>query len=63
MICDVLSIRKRAWHYLSPEVAACAGLSLAQLQQFVAGTVTLTDDQLRDLATRMGIREEACSNG
>jgi hypothetical protein len=43
-------------------VAARAGLTLQQLQQFVAGTVTLTNEQLRDLARRMGI-PEACSNG
>ena len=30
-------VRKRAWHYLNPDVAAKAGMTLAQLQQFAAG--------------------------
>jgi hypothetical protein len=46
-------IRKRAWHYLSPSVAACAGMTLAELQQFVAGSYQPTEDQLTLLAKRM----------
>jgi hypothetical protein len=52
---DTKKIRDRTWYYLSDEVAAVAGLSLAGLQQFVAGTVTLDDEQLTRLARRMGM--------
>ena len=51
---QVNAIRKRACHYLSPEVAARAGMTLFQLQQFVAGAFTPTDEQLTSLARRMG---------
>jgi hypothetical protein len=48
-------VRKQAWMFLSPEVAGIAGLSLAELQQFVAGTVTLSAQQVEALASRMGM--------
>lgn len=54
----VRAIRLRAVHYLSPDVAACAGLTLQQLQQFTAGAHDLTDDQLERLARRMRMSEE-----
>ena len=44
-------VRERAWLYLSPEVAAAAGLSLTELQQFIAGTQALTDAQVQALAS------------
>jgi hypothetical protein len=50
----VKQVRDRAHHYLSPDVAAAAGLTLQELQQFVAGTQTLSEDQLLSLARRMG---------
>jgi len=50
---DVKRIRDRAAHYLSGEVASCIGISLGQLQQVVAGTQQLSDDQWRTLARRM----------
>ena len=43
---DEAAVRKRAWHYLSPEVAAWAGMTLDQLKQFVAGTLLLTPDEI-----------------
>ena len=46
-------VRDRAWMYLSPEVAACAGMTLDQLKQFIAGTYFPTDAQLQALARRM----------
>ena len=46
-------VRDRAWHYISPDVAAAAGMTFQQMQQFIAGTFTPTDTQLRDLARRM----------
>ena len=48
-------VRDRAAHYLTPEVARCAGLSLAQLQQVAWGGQALTHDQVQQLARRMGI--------
>jgi hypothetical protein len=51
----IAAIRKKCWHYLTPEVAAAAGLTLAQLQRFIAHQHTPTDDQLRALALRMGV--------
>ena len=47
------SVRKSAYHYITPEVASCAGITLQQLQQFLAGTVTLTPEQIHQLALRM----------
>jgi hypothetical protein len=46
-------IRERAHLYLSPEVASYAAMTLADLQQFIAGTFTPTDAQLWQLARRM----------
>ena len=52
---DVKAIRKRTWHYLSPEVAACADMTVADQQQFIAHQYTPTAEQLRSLALRMGM--------
>ena len=52
---DIKTIRARAAHYLSPDIAASVGLSLAQLQQFLAGTQRPSDEQLSRLAARMGV--------
>ena len=49
------AIRARAELYLSPEVAACAHMSLHDLQQFIAGSYWPTDVQLQQLARRMRI--------
>lgn len=54
---DVKKIRKRTWHYISPEVAACAGMTVADQQQFIAHQYTPTPEQLRCLALRMGMIE------
>ena len=56
---DEAAVRKRAWHYLSPEVAAWAGMTLDQLKQFVAGTLHPTPDQIHALAIRMQLYEPA----
>jgi hypothetical protein len=53
---NVKSVRDRAHHYLSDEVASCACMTLAELQQFVAGTVSLSEEQLECLARRMGMK-------
>jgi hypothetical protein len=63
---SVKAVRDRAHLFLSPEVASHAGITLAELQQFVAGAcgvlgggcVTLTDDQLLRLARRIGCCDE-----
>jgi hypothetical protein len=54
---DSKIIRRRAWHFLSPEVAAAAGLQLDQLQQFVAGRFHPTDEQVMRLAERMRLTD------
>lgn len=53
------AVKNRIWHSLSPETAAAAGLSLAELQQVIAGTVTLSEQQINALARHFGIRETA----
>jgi hypothetical protein len=54
---DVKKIRKRAWHYLSPEVAARADMSLADMLQSIAGTFHPSETQLNQLARCMGMIE------
>jgi hypothetical protein len=51
---DIKRLRDRSWKYLDPCVAAVAGMSLQQLQQFCAGNFCPTPEQLQRLATRMG---------
>jgi len=53
MSVDLTALRARARHYLSDEVAQAAGLRLADLLGFVAGTVHLTDAQRDALARRV----------
>ena len=53
---DIRTIRARAYHYLSHDVAAAADMSLEQLQQFVAGNFFPDEDQLQRLANRMSLR-------
>ena len=53
---EINALRRRAAFYLSDEVAAVAGLTREQLQQFVAGMVWLSDRDLIALARRMGVR-------
>jgi hypothetical protein len=48
-------VRKRAALHLTPEVAACGGMRLDELQQVVAGTYIMTADQVTSLARRMSI--------
>ena len=48
------AIRARAPHYLSYEVASCAGMSLAELQMFISGSYQPTQTQLDQLAKRLG---------
>jgi len=50
---QIKELRKRCWHYLHPDVAACAGLSLGELQQFVAGAFMPEESSLHALAIRL----------
>ena len=52
---DIEAVRARAVHYLSADIAAYAAMTLAELQQLVAGTYTPTDAQLVQLGRRMGL--------
>jgi hypothetical protein len=54
----VEAVRARAPLFISPEVASCAGLSVQDLQQFIAGTQELSPEQLRALARRMQLTED-----
>jgi hypothetical protein len=51
-------IRDRAWLFLSPAVAAAADMTLAELQQFVAGTYHPSETQLQQLARRLHFTEQ-----
>jgi hypothetical protein len=60
---NVNEVRRRCWHYLSPEVAAHAGLTWQELQRFVSGSfaatlggsgLELSQPQLLALARRVG---------
>jgi hypothetical protein len=50
---NVKRIRARAMHYLTPDVAASAGMSLTELQQFCAGSFHPNREQIEALARRM----------
>jgi hypothetical protein len=52
---NVKTVRDRAWHSLSPQTAAAAGMTLAQLQQFVAGSFHPTPEQIETLSRHMGL--------
>jgi hypothetical protein len=55
---SIEAVRKHLPHYLSDEVGASAGLTLAQLQQVIAGTVFPEQWQLDALGHRMHITED-----
>jgi len=48
-------VRTKAWHYLSHEVAAAAGLTLYQLQQIPLGGFTPDEPTTVCLARRFGV--------
>ena len=54
---NIKAVRDRAWHYLSCETAAHAGMTLAEMQQFIAGTYAPSPEQLDKLARRMGLQQ------
>jgi len=57
MSVSLKQLRDRAMHYLTPDVAQDAGMSLAQLQQFISGTYMPTPEQLKQLARRTGVEQ------
>jgi hypothetical protein len=48
-------VRRTTPHYLSPDVAAHAGMTLEQMQRLIGGSFHPSPDQLRALARRMSI--------
>lgn len=50
---EIKALRKRAWHYMLPDPLNAAGMTLHQMQQFIAGNFTPSDVQLRQLWQRM----------
>jgi hypothetical protein len=50
---DLASLRVAARHYLTPQVAASADMTLLQLRAFVGGVYRPTNAQLKKLANRM----------
>jgi hypothetical protein len=57
MSITIKQVRDRAAHYLAPDVAAVAGMSVEQLQRFVSVTYQPTSEQLEQLARRMGVSQ------
>lgn len=51
-------IRERAASFLSPEVAASASMSLAELMGFVNGSYHPSEGQLLKLARRLHLEKE-----
>lgn len=47
------NVRRRLWCYLDQSVAACAGMSLEQLQQTISAVYTPTAAQTDALARRL----------
>lgn len=50
MTIDVKAIRNRIYHRLDPDTASAAGMTIHDLQQFIAGTYQPTPEQLQALA-------------
>jgi|RhiMetStandDraft_4_1073278.scaffolds.fasta_scaffold7120843_1 hypothetical protein len=53
---NIKAIRDRLSHALSPQTAEAAGMSLAELQQFVAGSFHPIPEQIERLARQLGVR-------
>ncbi len=52
---DTQRIRNRAWHFLSPQTAVSADMTLSEMQRFISGGFKPSEPQLRALATRMNL--------
>jgi hypothetical protein len=55
MTIDVKTVRDRAWTSLSPQTAAAAGMTLADLQQFAGGNFYPSSEQLEALSRHWGL--------
>jgi hypothetical protein len=53
----VADVRRAARHFLTPEIASAAGLTLQELQSFAAGSHALDQNQLCDLARRIEMED------
>ena len=49
-------LRLRIWHALNPAIAATAGLTVRDLQQFIARVKVLTPEQERQLCLTLGVK-------
>lgn len=58
MSIDVRKVRDRAWHYVGQDTAVACDMTLAKMQQFVAGTYCPSEEQLQKLATRIKLTEQ-----
>jgi hypothetical protein len=56
-------IRREIWGVMSPELAHAAGLSLAELIDWVSGATRLSPPQIESLARRMGLIEDTPPTG
>lgn len=54
---NLKAVRDRMAHYLTPDVAAAADMSLQQLQQIFAGAFKPTPEQIEHLARRVGVKQ------
>jgi hypothetical protein len=50
-------VRSLLWHYLNLSTANAVGLTVHQLQQFIAGKFMPSDEQLTALARRMRLED------
>jgi hypothetical protein len=57
-VLEIKALRERTWLFLEPSVAACAGMSLAELQRFLWNSLSPppTNEQLEALARRMSLK-------
>lgn len=52
------NIQRRLPHYLEPSVAACAAMTMGELQQTIAGAFIPSPEQLDALARRLQLRPD-----
>jgi hypothetical protein len=57
------NVKRRLYHYLTPEVAACAGLRLDELSQICIGVLVPTQEQLNILSRRMSLPQYPTTRG
>jgi hypothetical protein len=50
---NVAVLRRLSWHYISPEIAKAAGMTVAEMKQFCGGSYTPPPEQLEALYRRI----------